>query len=62
MQSIIVVLMAISLFVTLAILAIGLVTMARGGQQSNKYMRLRVIAQFTTVALFVIWALTKTYS
>jgi hypothetical protein len=50
----------IALVGTLGILFFGLFTMARGGEfnekNSNKLMRMRVIAQFATIILLGIFA------
>lgn len=50
----------IALLVTLGILLAGVFGMARGGEFNRKYgnklMRMRVIAQFTALALMVLFA------
>ena len=50
----------IALMVTLGILLVGVIGMARGGEfnakYGNKLMRARVIAQFTVLLLLVIFA------
>jgi hypothetical protein len=56
------ILVMIFLVVTLGILAAGLISMARGSESSNRFMRFRVMSQAITVGLFVIWALLKAYS
>ena len=57
MQSVIGVLLAISLVATLLVLFVGLVGMARGGEFNKKYnnhiMRARIITQALTVLLFL---------
>ncbi|HXV74061.1 MAG TPA: twin transmembrane helix small protein [Sphingomonadales bacterium] len=49
-----------ALAVTLGILLVGVLGMARGGEFNKKYgntlMRLRVIAQFTALALMALFA------
>lgn len=54
------ILIGIGLIATLGILFFGLFTMARGGEfnkkNSNKLMRMRVIAQFATIILLGIFA------
>jgi len=51
----------IMLAITLGILLTGVIGMARGGEfnakYGNKLMQMRVIAQFTTLILLVIFAL-----
>lgn len=50
----------IAMGVTLAILLVGVFAMARGGEfnrkHSNRLMRLRVIAQFVTIMLILLFA------
>jgi len=50
----------IALMVTLGILLVGVIGMARGGEfnakYGNKLMRARIIAQFTVLFLLVIFA------
>ena len=50
----------IALMVTLGILLVGIIGMARGGEfnakYGNKLMRARIIAQFTVLILLVIFA------
>ncbi|MTI11300.1 twin transmembrane helix small protein [Curvivirga aplysinae] len=52
------ILMAIGLIATLAILAIGIISMARGGdfndRWSNRLMRYRIIAQAFAIAMFML--------
>jgi len=51
-------LVGIALFVTLAILATGIVSMLRGGEfnakHANTLMRCRVVSQGITIALFML--------
>lgn len=51
----------VALLVTLGILLVGVFGMARGGEFNKKYgnklMRMRVIAQFTALALMALFAL-----
>jgi len=55
------ILVLIGLFVTLVILLVGIIGMARGGDFNKKYgnklMRMRVIAQFGTIILLLILGL-----
>ena len=55
------ILVLIALFATLAILLVGVIGMARGGEFNRKYgnklMRMRVIAQFTTLILLLLLGL-----
>jgi len=55
------ILVLIGLFATLAILLVGIIGMARGGEFNKKYgnklMRMRVIAQFGTIILLLILGL-----
>ncbi|MHA1544274.1 MAG: twin transmembrane helix small protein [Alphaproteobacteria bacterium] len=55
------ILVLIALFATLAILLVGVVGMARGGEFNRKYgnklMRMRVISQFMTLILLLILGL-----
>jgi len=59
MQTVIGVLLAVSLVATLLILFVGLVGMARGGEFNKKYnniiMRARIISQLLTVLFFIAW-------
>ncbi|GAB4236565.1 MAG: twin transmembrane helix small protein [Kiloniellaceae bacterium] len=52
------VLMLIAMFITLGVLATGIIGMARGGEfnakYGNKLMRARVIAQGCAIALFAL--------
>ena len=52
------VLVIIAMFITLGVLATGMIAMARGGEfnakYGNKLMRARVIAQGVALALFAI--------
>lgn len=54
------ILIGIALIGTIGILFFGLLTMAKGGEfnqkNSNKLMRMRVIAQFATIILLGIFA------
>ena len=56
----------ISLFVVLAILAWGLITMARGGEynksKSNLIMRYRIVFQAIAILIFVCLLLYKRYT
>ena len=56
----------ISLFVVVAILAWGLITMARGGEynksKSNTIMRYRIVFQAIAIIIFVCLLLYKRYS
>lgn len=53
-----------ALFVTLGILLVGVFGMAQGGafnkKYGNKLMRMRVIAQFTALALMALFAWLST--
>ena len=60
MVTVLTVLLVVSLFITLGILIAGLIIMARGGQQSNLFMRLRIIFQLITIALVVVLVILKT--
>lgn len=55
------VIVMIALAVTLGILLVGVIGMARGGEFNKKYgnklMRMRVIAQFTAILLMFFFAL-----
>lgn len=55
------ILVLIALFGTLAILLVGVIGMARGGEFNRKYgnklMRMRVMAQFGTLILLLILGL-----
>lgn len=61
--SVLTVLIVIALAVTLAVLAVGVVSMLRGGdfnrRYGNKLMRARVIAQGVTIALIVLYFATQ---
>ena len=56
----------ISLFVVVAILAWGLITMARGGEynksKSNLIMRYRIVFQAIAILIFVCLLLYKRYT
>ncbi|MDA0764469.1 MAG: twin transmembrane helix small protein [Proteobacteria bacterium] len=56
----------ISLFTVLAILAWGLITMARGGEynksKSNMIMRYRIVFQAIAILIFVCLLLYKRYT
>jgi hypothetical protein len=56
----------ISLFVVVAILAWGLITMARGGEynksKSNMIMRYRIVFQAIAILIFVCLLLYKRYT
>ena len=56
----------ISLFVVVAILAWGLITMVRGGEynksKSNLIMRYRIVFQATAILIFVCLLLYKRYT
>jgi hypothetical protein len=56
----------ISLFVVIAILAWGLITMARGGEynksKSNLIMRYRIVFQAIAILIFVCLLLYKRYT
>ena len=58
MKSFFFVLVLIAMFITLAVLATGIIGMARGGEfnakYGNKLMRARVIAQGVALALFAL--------
>ena len=58
------VLVLIAMFITLAVLATGIIGMARGGEfnakYGNKLMRARVIAQGAALALFALAVLFGT--
>ncbi len=51
----------LALFATLMILLVGVIGMAQGGDFNKKYgnklMRIRVIAQFTALALMALFAI-----
>lgn len=53
----------IAMLITLAVLASGLFTMARGGEfnrrNANRIMRLRIVAQAVALALFAIAMLMR---
>ncbi len=55
------VIVLIALFVTLGVLLVGVIGMAKGGEFNKKYgnklMRMRVIAQFTALVLMGLFAL-----
>ena len=57
------ILVAVALMATLGVLAVGLFSMARGGdfnrRHGNRLMRARVITQGATVALLLIYFLTE---
>ena len=56
MQTFLTVLVAIAMFGTLAVLLVGLVSMARGGDgaRSNALMRWRVVLQGAALLLFML--------
>jgi hypothetical protein len=58
MESFLFILVLIAMFITLGVLATGIIGMARGGEfnakYGNKLMRARVICQGVTLALFAI--------
>src|SRR3546814_5155530 len=64
METFFFVLVLIAMFVTLGVLATGIIGMARGGEfnakYGNKLMRARVIAQGIALALFAIAVLVGT--
>lgn len=59
MDSFVFFLIPIGLFATLAVLGVGIYSLAKGGafakENSNKLMRLRVLAQAITVALMFLF-------
>ena len=59
MNSFVFFLIPIGLFATLAVLGVGIYSLAKGGafakENSNKLMRLRVLAQAITVALMFLF-------
>ena len=59
MKSVVGILLAAALAVTVAVMATGLVAMFRGGEFNRKYgnvlMRCRVASQAVTVALLALW-------
>ncbi len=61
MESVLIMLIVIALGATLGVLAVGLVSMFRGGEfnqrHGNKLMRARIGTQFTTVLLILIYYL-----
>ncbi|MCH2395470.1 MULTISPECIES: twin transmembrane helix small protein [Oceanibaculum] len=63
MSDIFFILTVIAMLITLAVLGTGLFAMARGGdfnrRNSNKLMRLRIIAQAVALALFAIAMLMR---
>ena len=58
MSTVLPILIALAVFLTLGALAFGVFTMARGGQanarNSNRLMRARVILQFVAITLILI--------
>ena len=61
MKTFMFILVLIAMFVTLGVLATGIIGMARGGEfnkrNSNRIMRLRVIMQGVAVLLFLLFVL-----
>ncbi len=61
MESLLIVLVIIALVATLGVLAVGLVSMFRGGEfnrrHGNRLMRARIGTQLTTVLLILIYYL-----
>ena len=55
MNSLLTILIVVAMVATLGALAVGLISMVRGGEfnakHSNKFMRARVIIQFAAIAL-----------
>ena len=62
MSSVLPVLIVIAVLAVLAVLLVGVIAMVRGGEfnrrYGNKLMRLRVILQFTAIALILLAMLT----
>ena len=62
-MSVLQILVGVALIATLGVLAVGLVSMVRGGEfnrrHGNRLMRARVITQGATVALLLIYFLTE---
>jgi hypothetical protein len=62
METVLTILVFAALVITIGILLLGLVSMARGSEKSNLLMRARVISQFVTIALVVALLLVKASS